>query len=330
MMGVNRTTIAALAALGLSAAAVQARDLRLADVGPPDSPSVLAAEYMNEVIRNRTGGRHSIEIRQADQDSENFTIGSVRNGMLDMARVNVEVLNSLVPATVVPTLPYLFRSTSHMRRVLDGPIGEEILASMSSAGVIGLCFYDMGAHSFYSRSQPIRRAEDLRGLMVRVQPASSSVAIVRVLDATPVPIPASRAIAAFKAGVIDADDDNSTTYISSGHFKIATHYGLTKHSMTPGVVVFSKIVWDQLPQTDRAIIRVAAKESVARMRASFDASELAARHQAEQAGVEVIDDVDRNSFAAALMPLHSTLIRDAKLQDMVKRIQADDGVARQH
>jgi tripartite ATP-independent transporter DctP family solute receptor len=330
MMGVNWPTMAAFAALGLSTAPAQARDLRLADVHSPDSPTVQAIEYMNRVVRERTDGRQSIEVRQADRDSENFTIGSVRNGMLDMARVNVEVLNSLVPATVVPALPYLFRSTSHMRRVLDGPIGEEILASLSTADVVGLCFYDMGAHSFYSRTRPIRRVEDLRGLMVRVQPASSSMAIVRALGATPVAIPASRVFAAFKAGVIDAADDNWTTYISSGHFKVATHYGVTKHSMAPGVVVFSKIVWEQLPQTDRAIIRAAAKESVARMRASFDASELAARQQAEQAGVEVIDDVDRSSFAAALTPLHSTLVSDPKLQDMVRRIQADDEVARQH
>jgi len=326
MMGANRATIAALV-LAFSVSAAQARDLRLADAQPAGSPTVEAADYMNKLVRERTEGRHSIEIRETDRDSENFTVASVRNGMLDMARVNIEVLNSQVPATVVPALPYLFRSTTHMRRVLDGPVGEEILASMSGAGVIGLCFYDIGAQSFYSRTKPIRRVEDLRGLTVRVQPGSTSAAVVRALGATPVPMPAGRVHDALKAGVIDADDDNWTTYVSSGHFKIATHYGLTKHSMAPGVLVFSKMVWDQLPQTDRAIIRAAAKESVARMRASFDASELAARHQAEQAGVEVIDDVDRNSFAAALTPLHSTLIRDPKLQDMVRRIRADDEVA---
>jgi TRAP-type C4-dicarboxylate transport system substrate-binding protein len=117
-----------------------------------------------------------------------------------------------------------------------------------------------------------------------------------------------------------------TTYVSSDNLRIAPHYALTRHSMAPGVVVVSKIVWDQLPQTDRAIIRAAAKESVARMRASFDASEQTERHQA---GVEVIDDVDRNSFATALTPLYPTMISDPKLHDMVKRIQADDEVARQ-
>ncbi len=330
MMAANRPTIATLVALAFSVSAAQARDLRLADAHPPGSPTVEAADYMNRIIRERTEGRQSIEIRQADRDSEIFTIASVRNGMLDMARVDVAGLNSLVPATIVPTLPYLFRSTWHMRRILDGPIGEAILASISSAGLVGLCFYDTGAHSFYSRTRAIRRADDLRGLMVRVQPGSTTGAMVRALQAIPVPLPSDRIQAALKAGVIDAVDDNWTNYVASGHYQIARHYGLTKHSMAPGVLVVSKIVWDQLPQNDRAIIRAAARESVARMRTSFDAFELAARHQAEQAGVEVIDDVDRNSFAAALTPLHTTLIRDPKLQDMVRRIQADDEVAHQH
>src|SRR5258708_27693744 len=270
MMGVNRTTIAAFVALAFSTSVAQARDLRLADINPPGSPTVEAAEYMNRIICERTDGRQSIEIRQADRDSENFTIASVRNGMLDMARVDVAGLNSMVPATIVPTLPYLFRSTSHVRRILDGPIGEAILASMSSAGLVGLCFYDAGAHSFYSRTRAIRRAGDLRGLMVRVQPGSTTGAMVRALQAVPVPLPSDRIQAALKASVIDAVDDNWTNYVASGHYRIARHYGLTKHSMAPGVLVVSKIVWEQLPQTDRAIIRAAAKESVSGMRASFD------------------------------------------------------------
>ncbi len=169
-----------------------------------------------------------------------------------------------------------------MRRVLDGPVGEEILAGMSSAAVVGLCFYDMGAQSFYSRTRPIRRAEDLRGLMVRVQPASASATIVRALGATPVPIPSDRIYAALKTGAVDAVDDNWTTYVSAGHFKVAKHYSLTKHAMAPGVLVVSRIVWDQLSPVDRAIIRAAAKDSVSRMRATFDAFELEARKRARR------------------------------------------------
>src|SRR5215475_1631876 len=126
----NRSTLAALLLSVSLTPAAQARDLRLADALPAGSPTVQAAEYMNRVVRERTGGRQNIEVRPADRDSENFTIANVRNGMLDMARVNLAGLNSLASATIVPTLPYLFRSTAHMRRILDGPIGEEILASL--------------------------------------------------------------------------------------------------------------------------------------------------------------------------------------------------------
>lgn len=282
---------------------------------------------MNKIVREQTGGRQNIEVRPADRDSENFTIANVRNGMLDMARVNLAGPNSLASATIVPTLPYLFRSAAHMRRVLDGPIGEEILASLASAGLVGLCFYDQGARSFYSRTKSIRHVDDMRGLTVRVQAASTSSTTMRALRATPVAMPFDRTRAALATSVIDAVDDNWTTYVSAGHFKQARHYSLTQHSMAPGVLVVSKIVWEQLPSPDRAIIRAAAKESVTRMRAGFDAAELDARRIAEQDGVEVIDDVDRKSFADVLVPLYPRLLGDPKLLDMVKRIRADDEVA---
>jgi TRAP-type C4-dicarboxylate transport system substrate-binding protein len=323
----DRPAIAALLILACLTSSARARDLRLADAYPPGSPTVEAAEYMNRLVRERTQGRHNIEIGSADRDSENFTIASVRNGMLDMARVNLSGLNSQVRATIVPTLPYLFRSTSHVRRILDGPIGEEILASLSSAGLVGLCFQDMGVHSFYSRTKAIRRADDMRGLMVRVQPAAASVTVVRALGATPVAMPFDRIQAALQTSAIDAVDDNWMTYVTAGHFKLARRYALTKHSMAPGVLVVSKIVWEQLPSPDRAIIRAAAKESVARARASFDAAELEARRIAEQDGVEVIDDVDRKSLADVLVPLYPALLGDPRLLDMVKRIRADDEVA---
>jgi tripartite ATP-independent transporter DctP family solute receptor len=323
----NRPAIAALLLLACLTSPARARDLRLADAYPVGSPTVEAAEYMNALVRERTRGRHNIEIRPADRDSENFTIASVRNGTIDMARVNLAGLNSRAPTTIVPTLPYVFRSTAQMRRILDGPIGEEILASLASAGLVGLCFQDMGVHSFYSTTRAIRRADDMRGLMVRVQPVAASVTVVRALGATPVPMPFDRIQTALQTNAIDAVDDNWITYVTAGHFKLAKRYALTKHSMAPGVLVVSKIVWEQLPPPDRAIISAAAKESVARMRANFDAAELDARRKAEEAAVEVIEDVDRKSFADVLVPLYPALLGDPKLLDMVKRIRADDEVA---
>ncbi len=119
-----------------------ARDFKSSDIFPASYPTVRAVAYMGDLMRERSGGRLNLsDLGADDQTTESFTLGQLRNGTLDMARVNIAALNSAAPATVVLTLPYLFRSTAHERRVLDGPIGEEILASLERAGFIGLCFY---------------------------------------------------------------------------------------------------------------------------------------------------------------------------------------------
>ena len=128
-----------------------------------------------------------------------------------MARVNLSVFNSALPATIVPSLPFVFRSTAHMRRVLDGPIGQQILLSMESRGLIGLCFYDAGARSFYSTKKPIRRVADMKGLAVRVQPSDITAEMVRAMGARPVAIPFDRVRAALKAGVLDVAENTWPT-----------------------------------------------------------------------------------------------------------------------
>jgi tripartite ATP-independent transporter DctP family solute receptor len=308
-------------------ASVDARQFRSRDNQPADSPTVQAVAYMSVLLRQRTGGRYGIEVGHADKESENFTIAQVRTGTLDMARVNLAVFNSLVPATIVPSLPFLFRSTEHMRRVLDGPIGDRILASMETEGVIGLCFYDMGARSFYSRKGPIHGVEDMAGLAVRVQPSDISVEMIRAMGARPVPMPFDRVAAGLKAGVVDASEDSWPGYVSSGHGRVARYYSLTEHSMMPGVLVFSRRIWTELSQADRRAIRAAARESVSFMRSKLDAYEVSARLKAENAGSEVIDDVDRKSFADVLVPLYPTLLPDPRLWAIVGQVQADVEVA---
>jgi tripartite ATP-independent transporter DctP family solute receptor len=290
---------------------------------PADSPTVEEMKHMGELLRQRTGGRLGINVEHSDKDSENFTVGQVRTGLLDMARVNLAVLNSLLPTTIVPALPYLFRSTEHMRRVLDGPIGDRILADMEAEGFIGLCFYDQGARSFYSSKGPIRSVDDFHGLKVRVQPSDIWAEMIRTLGAKPVPMPFDHVAAALKAGAIDASENNWPAYVATGHHHVAKYYSLTEHSMMPGVVIFSRRVWTELSPTDRRAVRAAARDSVAFMRGKLDAYEVSARLKAENSGALVIDDVDRKSFANVLLPLYPKLLPDPRLQQMVLDVQAD-------
>lgn len=315
----------ALLVIGVTSVS-QARQFRSDDVQAADSPTVRAVAYMGEVLKQRTNGRLGIDIGPNDKDSENFTVGQVQTGLLDMARINLSAFNSALPATIVPSLPFIFRSTAHMRRVLDGPMGQQILLSMEDRGLIGLCFYDTGARSFYGK-QPIRKVADMKGLAVRVQPSDVAAEMIRAMGARPVAIPFDQTRAALKAGVLDIAENTWPGYVAASHDRVAPYFNLTEHSMMPSVLVFSRKVWLELSGGEQKAIRTAAKDSVMFLRQHIDSYEVEARVKAEANGAQVIDDVDRKSFAKVLVPLYPQLAPEPGLQAMVREAQSDGEVA---
>ncbi len=131
-----------------------AKEFRSSDVHPDDYPTVMAVKKMGEILAEKTGGKDSIKVfGQSALGSEKDTVEQVKLGALDMVRVNVAAFNNIAPETIVPALPFLFKSKEHMRKTLDGPIGDEILAALEPQGFIGLAFYDSGSRSFYTTRQ---------------------------------------------------------------------------------------------------------------------------------------------------------------------------------
>jgi tripartite ATP-independent transporter DctP family solute receptor len=302
-----------------------AREFRSSDIYPFDYPTVQAVVQVDKLMRERSGGKLGITmLGYDDRDSENYTAAQVRNGQLDMARINLSVLNNLAPSTAIFSLPYLFKSKDHARRILDGPIGEEILASLESHGLVGLCFYDGGPRHFYSTKRAIRTPDDLKGMKVRVQQSDIWTSIVRALGAEPVVSPTDRIYLKLQSGVVDASEHNWPSYVTLRHYQVAPYLSLTEHSMTPAVLVFSKRVWDTLSAEEQTIIRDAARDSVPLMRRLWDDYEASAERTVEKAGAKIVRDVDRKAFADQLAPLYPTIIADARLRSIVRRIQADE------
>ena len=134
-------------AAGLLALSTQAAELRSADVHNSDEyPTVAAVRHMSQLLEQRSGGKYKIKVfNKSALGSEKETLDQVKIGALDMNRVNISSLNAICPKSLVPTMPFLFRTTEHMRAVLDGPIGEEILKGCEHQGLVGLAFYDSGA-----------------------------------------------------------------------------------------------------------------------------------------------------------------------------------------
>lgn len=298
-----------------------ARQFQSSDVEGPDHPAVKSVTYMGALMRERTGGRLGIrDVGASDQNTEIFTVAQLRTGTLDMARVSVTALHGSVQATVVPTLPFLFASTAHRRRILDGPIGAELLASLEAYDLIGLCFYDAGSRSIYMPARAVRTPGDMKGLKIRVQTSRVMAEVMQALGAVPVPIPYAQVRAQLAAGTVDAAENNIISYSGSRHHEVAKVYSLTEHAAPPAVVAFSKRVWDRLSAEDRDIIRQAARDSVPYFRKLLDEQEAAAR--GALAGVQFVTDVDKAAFVRILTPLYPKLVTTPRHRDLVERIQA--------
>jgi TRAP-type C4-dicarboxylate transport system substrate-binding protein len=309
--------------MAMVAGPAQGRDFRWSDINPPGTPTVEAMERLGELFRERTQGRHRlVTLGAGDLDSENFIVGQVQTGKIDIARVNATTFNSAVPETAPLTLPFLFKSREHLRRVIDGPIGADILKSLEAHGVIGLCFYDTGPRSLYTVDRPVRNLADIKGLRIRVQLGDLSAQIVPALGAAQVTIPFSRVGLALKSRAIDGADGNWTAYAANGHYHYAKIFNETMHSRPPGVVIVSREAWSDLSDDDRAVLRQATLESLKFLRQRVDAYEEHARFLAAQEGVQVIQDIDRKSFSDVLLPSYDRLLTNQRQRELLTRIQA--------
>jgi len=316
-MKLKRTILALTAAFSLSANAL---DFRVSDVQPDDYPTVVALKSMSQSLEKMSGGKFKMKVfNKGALGTEKETIDQVKIGALDMVRVNVAPMNGVCPMTMVPTMPFLFHSVEHMRKSLDGAIGDEILGSCEAQGFVGLAFYDSGARSIYAK-KPIKTVADVKGLKIRVQQSDLWVALVNAMGANATPMSYGEVYTGLKTGLIDAAENNIPSFDTAKHVEAVKYYSKTEHSMAPEILLMSKVVWDKLSKSEQDMVRQAAKESVKVEREKWDEQEAKSLANVKAAGA-IIGDVDKRSFQAVMQPVYEKFITTPDMKRLVKAIQ---------
>jgi tripartite ATP-independent transporter DctP family solute receptor len=311
-----------VAALVQGSAPAAGRDFRAADTQAEDYPTVQALQFMDKLVATKTGGRHRIRVfhsRQLGEEKE--TIEQTRVGAIDLNRTNVAPIGGLVPEANVLALPFLFRSIDHLYKVLDGPIGADVLASFEPHGFVGLAFYDSGARSIYNSVRPVRALAELKGLRLRVQQSDLMMAMIRALGAEPLAMPYGQVLTGLTTGLIDGAENNWPSYITTNHYMAARYYTVTEHTMSPEVLVMSRKAWNSLSAEDQQSFRQAAQDSALFMRQQWKSWEERSREQAQQAGCLVITDFDKRPFVDAMAEIYDKFASDPKLKSLVDRIR---------
>ena len=258
---------AALVAVGLgSPAFAQSKMvLKATDVHPLGYPTVEAVVQMGKKLEAATNGRLSIQMFPSMQlGGEKEMIEQAQVGALQIARISVGPMGPIVPELNVFNLPFMFRDNAHMEKVIDGPIGDELMKKLSdhpTAGLIGIAWMNAGTRNVYNSKKPIKSVDDLKGLKIRMMGNPVFVDTMNSLGGNGVAMGFDQLINAMQTGVVDGAENNEPSYVSGQHYRYAKYYSKTGHLMIPEILVFSKKSWEGLSKDDQALIMKLAKEA---------------------------------------------------------------------
>lgn len=260
--------LAILLALALTlaaGAASAATTLKLSEVHAEGYPTTLADQEFARLVEERTQGRIRIEVYSGGTlyGEETGAIEALQLGDIAFSRVSASPVSSYVPAMNAIQMPYLYKNADHMWAVLDGEIGQNMLAQIESSGsgLVGLCWYDAGARSYYT-TKPVACVADMKGMKIRMQNNAMMVDMTNVLGGTGVTgIGPNEVYSAIRQGTIDGAENNWPTYQNMGDYEAAPYYVLDEHTRVPEVLLASAAVLSELDPADVEIIRAAAKDT---------------------------------------------------------------------
>jgi tripartite ATP-independent transporter DctP family solute receptor len=295
--------------------------LKAADVHPMDYPTVQGLVRIGDLLDEWTEGRITVQIYPSMQlGAEKEMLEQTQFGAIDILRVSIGPLGQIVPEFNVYSLPYIFRDADHETKVLDGPIGQELLKKAEKGGLIGLGYYDSGARSFYNTRKPVRSLADMKGMKFRVMGNDVFIDMMSALGASATPMAYGEVYTSLATGVIDGAENNFPSYTTSGHYEKAKYYTMDEHLRVPEIIVLSKKTAEKLSKADVALIRYAAEKSIPYQRMLWAEKEKESFEKAKAAGCQIITDIDKQPFINAMKPVYSKYA--SQLQDLITRIQA--------
>lgn len=295
--------------------------LKLAHVLDTNHPVHLGLVRLAERTEALSGGELRIELFPGGQlGSEPESIEQLQRGAIAIVKTSTAAMENFAPDYAVFGLPYLFQSEAHYWRVLEGPLGQELLGTAESKGIIGLCYMDSGSRSFYTRHRPILAPEDVRSVKLRVLQSRMAMDYISSLGGAPTPVPWGELYTALQAGMVDGAENNPPSLLSSRHYEVTKHFSLNEHTRIPDIIIVSAQVWQRLTPRQQGWLRAAAAEAVVYQRQLWQERTAAALATLEANGVTIYRP-DRRPFMAATAAFRASFA-GTRVGELAARIEA--------
>jgi tripartite ATP-independent transporter DctP family solute receptor len=315
----------AVAVIGSSAACTgggSATVLKLAHGLDVTHPVHRAIVHMSDLVAERSNGRMRIDIYPSEQlGSERECVELIQIGSIGITKVSASVAESFVPAFKVLSVPFLFTGREHLFGVLDGPIGRELLLEGESSRLRGLCYFDAGSRSFYTRDRPVLEPGDLAGLKIRTQESATAMRMVRALGGSATPIAWGELYTALQQGVVDGAENNPPSFYLSRHYEVCRYYSLDEHTAVPDVLLIGTASWNRLAPEQQEILQNAALDAAEYQKVIWKEASDQALSSVAEAGVEILHP-NTKPFADAVAPLIEEYRSEQEVYRWIERIRA--------
>jgi len=275
---------------------------------------------MGKKLETATSGRLSVQMYPSMQlGGEKEMIEQAQVGALQIARISVGPMGSIVDELNVFNMPFVFRDEAQMRKVIDGPIGKEMLDKLtaSSARLVALGWMDGGTRNVYAK-KAVTKPADLKGMKIRMMGNPLFVETMNAMGGNGISMGFGELYTALQTGVVDGAENNPPTIVTHKHYEIAKVYSLTGHLIIPEILVYAKVSWEKLSKDDQAMMMKFAREAQMEQRGLWDKMTKESEDKLKAAGVQFVP-VDKKVFFDATQPVRDKY--GAKYASLIKRIQ---------
>jgi len=314
--------LAVVLALGVCQLDTGVKVIKMGHAQVVSHPVHQAMVFLGKRLEEKSGGKIKVKVYPNQQlGTERELLELLQIGSVGMTKVSAASLEAFSPEISVLGLPYLFRDDAHITQVLEGEIGKELLLSTEKYWLRGLCFYDAGKRSFYSKTKPIATPADLAGLKVRVQESKMAINMVRGMGGSPTPVSYGELYTALQQGIVDAAENNPPSFYNSRHYEVCKYYSIDEHTAIPDVVLVSTKVWSELSPEEQVWLQEAADESAAYQTKLWKEAVEEALREVQKAGVE-ISYPSKEPFLEKVAAVYAQVFQEQKqLEALVQRIQ---------
>ncbi len=304
------------------------RQITIAHALPESHPVHLGLEELKRKAEELSGGKLRFTIFPGGQlGSEPQCLEKTQVGTLDLTKVSAAPVSNFVPVYKLFSLPYLFRDEDHYWKVLDGPIGKEMLENLatrgdgSPSGLHGLGYFDSGSRNFYG-VKPLRGLDDIKGRKFRVMNDAVAMDMVQAMGGSPTPIDYGELYTALKQGTVDGAENNPPSFLTSRHFEVCKHYLLNHHSRIPDVIIISSKLWDQLDAQERQWLEQAIEHAGKFQRELWESETERSLDELRKEGVTIVEP-DLTPFREASRSVYQKHA-SAEVRALVERVQTTE------